>query len=88
MTQVDRGLEKAARIKEKLGGTGAFSAPYPEKPRGMHEATYERLLAEANEAEAPYWERIQRDVGSFMSGIVGRIQEETRRKRCGGKQQV
>ena len=37
-----RGLEKAARIKQQLGGSGDYADPDPERPKGMHRRTYER----------------------------------------------
>jgi len=47
-----RGLERVARIKRRLGGTGEPGESVPDRPKGMHRATYERLCAELAEAEA------------------------------------
>ncbi len=35
----DRGLEKGARIRERLGGEGDYAEPFPERPKGMHQRT-------------------------------------------------
>jgi len=59
MTRVDRGLEKASRIRKRLGGTGEYADPEPERPKGMRRKTYERLIEEAYEAEEPYFERLR-----------------------------
>jgi hypothetical protein len=38
-----RGLLKAQRIREKLGGSGDMTLPFPPKPKGMRWRTYYRL---------------------------------------------
>jgi hypothetical protein len=50
-TRVERGLEKAARIKRQLGGTGEYGERVPERPKGMQWRTYLRLLEDLAEAE-------------------------------------
>ena len=50
-TRRARGLKKAARIKQQLGGTGEYGEPVPERPKGMHGGTYLRLLEQLAEAE-------------------------------------
>jgi hypothetical protein len=63
-----RGLEKAARIKQQLGGSGAYADPVPERPKGMHRRTYERLCNEAEKAELPYqWQ--------VMTGLQGLLEK-------------
>ena len=42
-----RAAVRALRIRLDLGGSADLSAPFPERPRGMHGATYERRRAEA-----------------------------------------
>ncbi|MGA8696338.1 MAG: hypothetical protein WB689_21350, partial [Xanthobacteraceae bacterium] len=39
----ERGLGKAQRIRMRLGGTANMLDDFPEKPKGMHWRTYERL---------------------------------------------
>ncbi len=46
-----RALHKAQEIREKLGGSANMMEPFPEKPKGMHWWTYERLRNEHDEAE-------------------------------------
>jgi len=37
-------LEKANKLKEKLGGHAGFSYPIPDRPKGMHRSTYIRIV--------------------------------------------
>jgi hypothetical protein len=64
-----RGLEKAARIKRQLGGSGEYADPIPERPNGMHRRTYERLCNEAEQAERPYQDRIMKGLQSRPQGL-------------------
>ena len=46
-----RALHKAQEIKERLGGSANMMEAFPEKPKGMHWKTYERLWGGYQEAE-------------------------------------
>jgi len=46
-----RALHKAQSIRERLGGSANMTEPFPEKPKGMHWSTYDRLFWEHHEAE-------------------------------------
>jgi hypothetical protein len=65
-------LEKAARIKQQLGGSGEYADPVPERPKGMHRRTYERLCNEAEKAELPYQWRVMTRLQGLLekSGLL------------------
>ena len=48
---MDCALHKAQSVRERLGGSANIMEPFPEKPKGMHWKTYERLWWEHHEAE-------------------------------------
>ena len=45
-----RGLEQARKIRMKLGGGVDLLAPFPQRPKGMHRRTFQRLRARAEAA--------------------------------------
>jgi hypothetical protein len=46
-----RALHRAQDIRKKLGGSANMMEPFPEKPKGMHWPSYERLWWKHHEAE-------------------------------------
>jgi len=51
-TAHERGLRKAQTIRMRLGGTATMLDDFPEKPKGMHWRTYERLCRVHDAAQA------------------------------------
>jgi len=49
-----RAARRASKIRRKLGGSGALPPPFPEKPKGMHLRTYQRLRQRAEEMTAQF----------------------------------
>ena len=49
-TAGDRQLSKAQEIRRRFGGSGSLLEPFPDKPKGMHWATYWRLRETSEQA--------------------------------------
>jgi hypothetical protein len=48
----ERGLLKARSIRQRLGGNASLMDAFPDKPRGMHWRTYDRLQRRCEAAES------------------------------------
>jgi hypothetical protein len=51
-TPLYRSMRRARKIRARLGGSPSIFDPLPAKPSRMHRRTYQRLLAEAESADA------------------------------------
>lgn len=61
-----RAATRALKIRERLGGMGGIDDPFPDKPKGMHRRTYERLQAEEEMLQARWAAGI---MGKWGNGI-------------------
>jgi hypothetical protein len=64
-----RDLEKAQKIRMRLGGSTVMSEAFHNKPKGMHWQTYERLRRAHDAAE-----------GRSMTGLLRHIDSRDRQK--------
>jgi hypothetical protein len=55
-----RAHHKACKLRLHLNGQAQLSAPFPERPKGMHQRTYRRLKREGMSLEAGLPERIRK----------------------------
>jgi hypothetical protein len=65
-TQGRRHFE-ACKLRLRLGGIASLTAPFPERPRGMHQKTYERLRRRADELEARISPRLREKPTDYPS---------------------
>jgi hypothetical protein len=87
--------EQAQAIREKLGGSVNMMEPSPERPKGMHWRTYERLWSEHHEAEMAqligireWLDKVEKKVWKpRLRGSFGSF-NDSRRKQEGGRCQV
>ena len=50
-----RALRRAQAVRQRLGGSGSLADSFPDKPKGMHWRTYQRLRLVAEDAESCSW---------------------------------
>ena len=66
-----RGVRKAQKIRATLGGDGSIYAPFPPRPQGMRNQTYERLRSKAIAIEKDAREKLR---GARLSRVSSRPQ--------------
>jgi hypothetical protein len=59
-----RGLHKARKIRDRLGGSANMMDKFPDRPKGMHWKTYHQLRAAHNRAA----DRCMAGLSRFLSG--------------------
>lgn len=64
-----RMLYKAQAIHQKLGGSGMVLYGPPEKPKGMHQKTYEKLVQEFDKNLAVYNQYLENQVAKIKCKI-------------------
>ena len=73
---------EACKLRLRLGGTASLSAPFPERPRGMHRRTFERLRRRSEKLEARISPRLRdkpTDYPSLVYYLPPQISREFRR---------
>jgi hypothetical protein len=53
-TPLYRSMRRARKIRARLGASPSLADALPTKPKGMHASTYQRLLAQAQRADAAW----------------------------------
>lgn len=47
--EYDRMLRRARRVRDRVGGSGNLLKDFPDRPKGMHQETYEHFLGKDNQ---------------------------------------
>ena len=78
MDKRSRLAEKAKAIREKLGGEPNLTLPFPEKPKHMHQSTYDNYAQQSSVIEAVFFGAMRAELKEITdsikqsSGLAGR----------------
>jgi hypothetical protein len=75
---------EACKIRLRLNGVASLAEPFPERPRGMHKKTYDRLRRRAEQLEARISPRVRgrpTDYPSLVHYLPPLVSREFRRSR-------
>jgi hypothetical protein len=59
----DRLLRRVQQIRLRLGGSASAIEPFPSKPKGMHQKSYDRLVRKCEALEEAMWQAAARHFG-------------------------
>jgi hypothetical protein len=68
-----RAMRSASKIKRRLGGSPDWGAPFPPKPKGMWQRTYERLWCRFLEAEERAADAFALQAAALLSALGYRV---------------
>jgi hypothetical protein len=68
-----RKVERANAVRVELGGRPVLNDPFPPRPRGMHQKTYERLRQEVQEIERAEEARINAAIASGELSLTAEL---------------
>lgn len=69
----DRALHRAQEIRRRLGGSANMTLPFPERPKGMHHGTYNRLRWEHDIASDRHMEALWEHLDKFHRQLDRRL---------------
>jgi hypothetical protein len=70
LSSQSRGHFQACKFRRRLGGEAPLAAPIPDRPRGMHQRTYERLKDRLLKLEGDLSEGVSRKPPDYPSLVA------------------
>lgn len=58
-SHLDRQISKAHTIRTKLGGEAGLLTPFPDRPKGMHRKSYQKLYQQAMYGETCFLKNVK-----------------------------